>query len=74
MTLRIFIRDFVESNTMIRLWYPYGQNYEPLTDRRNPQMEFQWNLSTLARREVIGVTDILCDSYVEAVNIIIKRK
>ena len=76
MKLKDFIEQFIESNTLIRLWYKIEGGHEQVGEGKT---KMEWKLlkeSEFLGNEVIGVTDILVlgshDS--EAVNIVIKRK
>lgn len=80
MILREFVEKFVCPNTLIRLWVPhYGGHMMLRNDLDEVGMEWWirrnegWQY-LFADHEVIGVTDIRCDSYPEAVNIVIKLK
>lgn len=75
MTLKQFIENFVEPNTLIRLQYKLKDGHEEV-DGDNPQMEWELKTSKYANRKVIGVTDILYlkSNYQEAVNISIERE
>ena len=80
MTLREFVEKFICPNTMIRLWVPHRGGHMMLCeDLDEVGMEWQilekegWQY-VFADHEVIGVTDIRCDRYPEAVNIVIKLK
>ena len=79
MKLKEFVEKFVCKNSLIRLWTPVEDGYEMIyEDDESVCMEWQL-ISDLAWQsryndcEVIGVKDILLDnSYIEAVNIVIK--
>ncbi len=79
MNLETFITNFVEKNTLIRLWYklPEGSdnNYEEVINGDNPMMEWELKKSKYKDQIVIGVKDILClkSNYIEAVNLIISK-
>lgn len=83
MTLREFVEKFVCPNTMIRLWVPHFGGHMLLSDNSDPDnpddVGMNWEILEkkgwqylFADHEVIGVTDIRCDSYPEAVNVVIK--
>ena len=76
MTLRDFIDTFVLHNSMVRLWKPIDLN-RPCNDKimltYKPIMEWEAEaIPVLSSMEVYGVTDILCESYKEAINIVVK--
>jgi hypothetical protein len=79
MILKEFIRNFIEPNTLIRLWYklPKGTDgiHEEVMEGDNPKMEHELLKSEYKDYDVIGVTDILYVSspYIEAVNIVLKK-
>ncbi len=71
MRLQEFIKTFVEPNSLVRLWWKVGNNYEPLKD----SLMMEWEiLLTDVDNVVVGLKDILVldDGYKEAINIIIK--
>ena len=75
MTLKQFILIFIEPNTLTRLWYKCDGGHEMIKDIEQPQMEWQLVESEYADNVVTGITDILIEGhYVEAVNIVIKKK
>ena len=73
-----FINAYIFKNTLIRIWKPedLGKPYGSkvcLTDR--PLMEWEVNKIPLLRSAyVYGVTDIVCDTDREAVNIVIRTQ
>ena len=80
MTLAEFIKQFVCPNTMIRLWVEAVGGHRLLTDG-DSEINMEWEIlndsdwgSAFKDWFVIGVTDILCDSYKEAVNIVITKE
>lgn len=79
MTLREFIEKWVCKNTLIRLWVKEGSGHRMLTHPTGKEVDMEWTIldgsswqAQYADYEVIGVTDILCETYREAVNIVIK--
>lgn len=80
MKLKDFIQQFVCKNTIVRLWTPLkGGHYLLAKSENDVCMEWQiqndgvWQ-SEYANHEVVGVTDIVVDTYKEAVNIVIKAE
>lgn len=78
MTLDVFVKAFVCHNTMIRLWVEDDGGHKMLVGDNGEEIGMEWQLirgigwqSKYAYHLVIGVTDILCDTYPEAVNIVI---
>lgn len=85
MILKDFIEQFVEKNTLIRLWYKVKGGYSAVyyTGERFDSVSMEWETlkgegkyGEYMDNEVIGVTDILVTktNYPEAVNIVIKEK
>jgi hypothetical protein len=77
MSLREFIKEYVCANTMIRLWINIdGHGRLCLFDDCKPVMSWELEDSTeyekFRNMKVVGVTDILCDTYYEAVNIVVE--
>lgn len=77
MKLKEFLKEYVCPNTMIRLWKNVnGHERLCLFDECKPVMD--WELMSDNRYEkhrnlkVIGVTDILCETCYEAVNIVVE--
>lgn len=75
MKLKDFIEEFVEPNTLIRLWYKIEGGHEPVNDEGKAKMEWKVKKGKFSGNEVIGVTDILVlgSHQPEAVNIVIKK-
>ena len=88
MILKQFIKEFVCTNTLIRLWsestdqeYTHYMLGDTSTDRdferRNTVMEWEildgTRMKMYSEYEVVGVTDIYCDHSPEAVNIVIRE-
>lgn len=78
MTLKEFIEKFVVHNTVVRLWNEKGQTYQMIHDG-DKEVSMEWEvidgksfLSKYLENKVIGVTDIVCNEYPEAVNIVIE--
>ena len=77
MKLKEFLKEYVCPNTMIRLWKNInGHERLCLFDECEPVMDcelMQDNRYEKHRNlKVIGVTDILCETYYEAVNIVVE--
>lgn len=79
MTLKEFIEKWVCKNTLIRLWVQGGSGHRMLTHPTGKEVGMEWAAldgsswqAKYTECEVIGVTDILCETYREAVNIVIK--
>lgn len=83
LTLKDFINRYICKNTVVRLWNKSkekGYSHKMLIsdDGRETCMEWQLlshktSLSKYLDNEVIGVADIICETCVEAVNIVIKE-
>ena len=80
MNLVTFITTFVRPNTIIRLWIEAVEGHRLLVDHSGKETGMEWEIidgsgwqAVFRNWEVIGVTDILCESYPEAVNIVIQR-
>ena len=76
MNLVDFIEKIILPNTIVRVWMPDSQGHKLIF---GPMMEWEILKSGCFERddsifEVVGVTDILCDEYPEAVNVVIKVK
>lgn len=82
MTLKTFIEKFVCKNTIIRLWRKEATCHrmivEDATDPETKEVGMEWQILDGSGWQfrykdcpVIGVTDIVCDRYREAVNIVI---
>lgn len=71
MTLHDFIEKFIARNTMIRLWKDIDSTSRlMLTD--NAVMEWEaLRIKELSDVEVVCITDIVCGSDMEAVNIVL---
>ena len=77
MKLKEFLEEYVCSNTMIRLWKNINKHERLcLFDECKPVMdwELKWDdrYEKYRNMKVIGVTDILCETYYEAVNIVVE--
>lgn len=78
MILKDFIEEFVEPNTLIRLWKKIKGGHQLLFDSTD-MVEMEWKIKKgegiykgLEDSPVVGVTDILVKgNYTEAVNIVI---
>ena len=76
MDVKTFITNWVEKNTLIRLWYKIKGGHEEVIIGDKPMMEHKLINSEWADKKVVGVTDILGytnSHHVEAVNLIIER-
>lgn len=78
MCLKDFIEKFVCKNTLIRLWTEIPCGHKMITDG-DTEVGMEWQItdgtgwqSKYCNRTVIGVTDIVCNSYNAAVNIVIE--
>lgn len=82
MNLDTFIKAFVCPNTLIRLWTEFEGGNKMLWDEETEkEVGEEWKITTgigwqaaYAGCLVIGVTDILCGEYPEAVNIVIQKE
>ena len=81
MKLDTFIKAFVCPNTIVRLWTEIPEGHKLVTDPDGMEVGMEWEItsgngwqSKYADWLVIGVTDILCDTYKEAVNIVIQKE
>lgn len=77
MNLKGFIKKYVCANTMIRLWKNIDKHERLcLFDDCKPVMswELERNIEyeKFRNMKVVGVTDILCETYYEAVNIVVE--
>lgn len=75
MNLHDFIEKWICPNTLIRLWkYDPKSGGHILISIGKPLMSWEiGKLSKYGQCEVVGVTDILCSTYPESVNIVIKE-
>lgn len=73
LTLEEFIQEFIEKNTLIRLWYKIKEGHEIVDKEKSVRMEWEWVNSYYAGAVVIGVTDIVTEEPKEAVNISIEN-
>lgn len=79
MSLRIFVKNFICHNSLIRLWVVEDNEYKMLTDDDNNSVCMDHELlnnkvwqSKYLEYKVKGVTDILVkDFYTEAINIVL---
>lgn len=78
MTLKEFIEKFVCKNTLIRLWTEHKGGHK-MIHCGDEEVSMEWQTlkgesfqSAFLDREVIGVKDILCETHIDAVNIVIK--
>ena len=83
MILKEFIEQFVEKNTLIRLWFKVSWGHNAVVSGIEDVVAMEW--ATLKGEgpygeyldhEIIGVTDILIidTAHPDAVNIVIKEK
>lgn len=77
MLLKEFIEEFIEHNTLIRLWNipSNGKGYEETIKGDKPMMEWEILKSDWKDKRVICITDILYEgsNYIESVNIVIEK-
>ena len=80
MKLKDFIEKYICKNTLIRLWIPINKCQYKMIHDKEKEVSMEWQilqdesfLSKYKDNEVIGITDILCETYKEAVNIVIKE-
>ena len=80
MTLKEFILSYVCRNTLVRLWVEIEDGHRLLEHPSGKQLFMEWELlkdnfgfDYYNDWLVIGVTDIVCDTYSEAVNIVIQK-
>ena len=81
MNLDTFIKAFVCPNTIVRLWTEIKDGHQMLWEKETEkEVGMEWEITAgkgwqavYANWLVIGVTDILCDTYKEAVNIVIQE-
>lgn len=78
MKLKDFIEKFVAHNTVVRLWHEKGHTYQMIHDGEK-EVSMEWEviggksfLSKYLESKVVCVTDIVCNKYPEAVNIVIE--
>lgn len=78
MKLKDFIEKFVAHNTVVRLWREKGHTYQMIHDGEK-EVSMEWEvldgksfLSKYLESKVVCVTDIVCNKYPEAVNIVIE--
>lgn len=79
MTLAEFIKCYVCENTLIRLWTETPDGHWMIF-KGDSEVNMEWAIldgsgwgAEYRDWTVIGVTDILCGTYPEAVNIVIMR-
>jgi hypothetical protein len=73
MKLKDFITNYIETNSIIRLWYKNeDSSHTEITDK--PLMEWELLNSKYADIEVLNITDIFNRSYPEAINIVLKSE
>ena len=81
MNLNTFIKACVCPNTIVRLWTEIKDGHQMLWEKETEkEVGMEWEITAgkgwqavYADWLVIGVTDILCDTYKEAVNIVIQK-
>lgn len=79
MNLHDFISNFVCRNTLVRLWRIQDDGCKVvIRDLEGHEVFMEWTifrdlefLNHYEDVEVIGVTDVLCENYPEAVNIVL---
>lgn len=79
MTLKPFLEKFVRKGSLIRLWVRDKQTggHTMIISPNNKKVWSEWDVrngnwpSLFADKPVLYLADILCDSYPEAINIVI---
>ena len=72
MKLHEFIIKWICKNSIVQIWMPIEEGHKLII---GPCME--WEILKNENHnnfEVIGVTDIFCEEYREAINIVVKNK
>jgi iron uptake system EfeUOB component EfeO/EfeM len=76
--LKEFVEKYICKNTIIRLWKPIKGGHEMLHQKNDKEVCMEWELlknevwqSKYNENKVVGITDIITDTYREAVNIVI---
>ena len=81
MTLKEFVKDFIQPNSLVRLLYKEGEGFTPVFGKWE-DVGMEWEILRkqgiyrhFIDNKVIGLKDILVKSsnYPEAINIIIER-
>lgn len=77
MNLKEFLEKYVCANTMIRLWINIdGHGRLCLFDDCKPVMSWELEKNRgyekFRNMKIVGVTDILCETHCEAVNIVVE--
>lgn len=75
MKVKEFVEQFIERNTLVRLWYNTKGGHEEVIEGDKPMMEWELEKCEYQDNNVVGVTDIqyLNSRYNEAVNLVIER-
>ena len=78
LTLKEFVESFITPNSLLRLWYPIEHGYKMIIENNDKQTFMGWELlqnkcyqSRFNDCKFIGVTDIICSSDCEAINLVI---
>lgn len=80
MDVEEFVINFIEPNTLVRLWYESSKGndsqHQEVINGDKPMMEWELKKSLYRNQKVIGITDILYHKspYAEAVNLVIEPK
>lgn len=79
MILKEFVEKFICRNSLIRLWYPTKGGHE-MVIKQGKEVCMEWALlkgegiyQKYINHNVIGVNDIVTDTYPEAINIVIEK-
>lgn len=74
MKLKEFIETYVNRNSLIRLWR--NNDEDKCREMVTPDAVMEWEILELSNKitscEVLYVTDICCEKYPEAINIVLK--
>lgn len=81
MKLKEFVEQFVEGNSIVRLWHPISGGHHRIVGEDMNVVDMAWKIvsgegvySNLVDSEVIGLTSILVGGpYSEAVNLVIEE-
>lgn len=73
-SVKDFVRYFVEPNTLVRLWHKVNGGHKEVIEGDKPIMEHELIKTKYAISKAVGVTDILYlkSHYIEALNLVIE--